>query len=153
MEPNAAVGCPFDTGDFQRIMECSAERGDGIPVPARAGEQRCVREQWPEALFCSGAALNYALDKIRCERHYPRFVELTVTDMQGADIEIEVFLGKPQEFSGSQPGKIEEAQRGAEDSSTYGRSLPRRQLSTGLQEPPAFVSIEHAWHKLLRHDP
>jgi hypothetical protein len=153
MEPNTAIRCSFDAGDFQRIMERSAERGDGIPTSARTGEQRCVREPWSEALFRSGAALNEALNQIGRERQHPRFVELAVTDMQGAGIEIEVVLRKPQQFSGSQPGKVEEAQCGAQDSSTYGRSLPGRQLGTGLQKTPALISAEHARHKLLLHDP
>ena len=50
MEPNAAIRCPFDAGDFQRVMKRAAERGDGIPTSARAGEQRCVRATGPVAL-------------------------------------------------------------------------------------------------------
>jgi hypothetical protein len=92
------------------------------------------------------------LNQFRCERHQPRFVELAVTDVQRAGVEIEVGLRKAQQFSGSQPGKVEEAQRGAEDSGTYGRSLPGRQLGTGLQETPALIFAEHAWHKRLSHD-
>jgi hypothetical protein len=118
MEPNTAIRCPFDTGDFQRIMECTAERGDGISTAAGAGEQRCVREPWPEALFSTGAALNDVLNQIRCERHHPRFVELAVADMQHASFEVEVGLGKSQQFSSSQPGQVEKVQCGAEDGGT-----------------------------------
>ena len=31
MELNAAIRCPFDAGDFPRVMKRPAERGDGIP--------------------------------------------------------------------------------------------------------------------------
>ena len=34
MQPNAAIRCPFDAGDFQRVMKRAAERGDGIPISA-----------------------------------------------------------------------------------------------------------------------
>ena len=44
MEPNAAIRRPLDAGDFQRVMERVAERGDGIPTSAWAGEQRRVRD-------------------------------------------------------------------------------------------------------------
>ena len=40
MEPNAAIRCPFDSGDFQRVMKPAAECGDGIPISARAGNSR-----------------------------------------------------------------------------------------------------------------
>jgi len=43
MKPNAAIRCPFDSGDFQRVMKRAAQRGDGISTSARAGEQRCVQ--------------------------------------------------------------------------------------------------------------
>ena len=95
-EPNAAIRCPFDAGDFQRVMKGAAERGDGILTTVRAGEQRCARATGPVALRRSDAALNNALDQIRCERHHPRFVEFAMTDMQGAGIEIEVGFRKPQ---------------------------------------------------------
>jgi hypothetical protein len=77
-------------------MKRAAERGDGIPTSVRAREQRCVRTTRPAALRRSDAALNNALDQIRCERHHARFVEFAVTDMQVASIEIEVGLRKPQ---------------------------------------------------------
>jgi hypothetical protein len=96
MEPYTAIGCPLDAGDFQRIMECSAECGNGIPTSARAGEQRCVREPSPKVLLRRGAAINDVLNQIRCERHHPRFVELAAIDMQGGGIEIEVVLRKSQ---------------------------------------------------------
>jgi hypothetical protein len=96
MEPNAAISCPFDAGDLQRVMKRAAERGDGIPTSVRAGEQRCVRATGPVTLSRSDAALNNALDQIRCERYQARFVEFAVTDMQGASIEIEVGMRKPQ---------------------------------------------------------
>ena len=38
MKPNAAIRCPFDPGDFQHVMKPAAERGDGIPISARAGK-------------------------------------------------------------------------------------------------------------------
>jgi hypothetical protein len=153
MQPNAAIRCPFDVGDFQRIMKCTPECGDGIPTSVWAGEQRCVRATGPVALRRGGAALNNALDQIRCERHQPRFVEFAVTNMQGAGIEIKVGLCKPQQFSSSHPSQVEDTQRGAKNSRTYGRSLPRRQLGTGLQESATLISAEHARHKLLSHDP
>ena len=43
MQPNAAVRCPFDPGDFQSVVERSAKRGNGISTSARAGEQRHMR--------------------------------------------------------------------------------------------------------------
>jgi hypothetical protein len=153
MEPNAAVSCPFDAGDPQRVMKRAAERGDGIPTPARAGEQGCIRATGPVALRRSDAALNNAVDQIRCEWYHARFVEFAVMDMQGASIEIEVSLRNPEWFSSSQPSQVEKTQRGAKTSRTYGRPLPRRQLGTGLQETAALISAEHARHKLLSHDP
>ena len=50
MQPNAAVRCPFDPGDFQRVMKSAAERGNGIPMSAGAGEQGCVWARVPVAL-------------------------------------------------------------------------------------------------------
>jgi hypothetical protein len=153
VEPNAAIRCPFDTGDLQRVMKRPAERGDGIPISPRAGEQGCVRATVPVALCCSDAALNNALDQIRCERHHPRFVEFAVTDMQNAGLEIEIGLRKPQQFSSSQPSQVEKTQRGAKNSRSYRRPLPRRKLGTGLQETAALISAEHARQKLLSNDP
>jgi len=67
-------------------MKRAAERGDGIPISPWAGEQRCVQATGPEPLGCGDAALNHALDQIRCEWHQPRFVEFAVTDAQGAGL-------------------------------------------------------------------
>jgi len=105
------------------------------------------------ALARRDAAVNNALDQIRCQRHQPRFVEFAVTDAQGAGLEIEVGLRKPQQFSSSQPSQVENTQRGAKNSRSYRRPLPRRKLGTGLQETAALISAEHAGQKLLPDDP
>jgi hypothetical protein len=153
MEPNAAIRCPFDAGDFKRVMKRAAESGDGIPISPRAGEQRCVRATRPVPLGCRDAALNNALDQIRCERHEPRFVEFAVTDAQGAGLEIKIALRKPQQFSSSQTSQVEKTQRGAKNSRPYRRHLPRRKLGTGYKETAALIAAEHARQKLLSHDP
>ena len=105
------------------------------------------------ALARRDAALNNALDQIRCERHQPRFVEFAVTDAQGAGLEIKIGLRKPQQFSSSQPSQVEKTQRGAKNSRPYRRPLPRRKLGTGLQEAATFIAAEHPRQKLLSHDP
>jgi len=105
------------------------------------------------ALARRDAALNNALDQIRCERYQPRFVEFAMTDAQGAGLEIEIGLRKPQQFSSSQPSQVEKTQRGAKNSRPYRRPLPRRKLGTGLQETAALISAEHARQKLLPDDP
>ena len=69
MKANAAIRCPFDSGDFQCVMKRAAQRGNGISTSARAGEQRRVRLPRPVPLPRRDAALNNALDQIRCERH------------------------------------------------------------------------------------
>src|SRR3974390_665596 len=134
-------------------MKRTTQRGDGISISLRAGEQRGVRATGPVPLGCSDATLNDALDQIRCERHQPRFVEFAVTDAQGAGLEIEIGLRKPQQFSSSQPSQVEKTQRGAKNSRPYRRPLPRRKLGTGLQEAAALISAEDPRHKLLSHDP
>src|SRR5262249_10158910 len=78
----------------------------------------------------------------------PAIVEIAVADMQHASFEVEVGLGKSQQFSSSQPGQVKKMQCGAEDRGTYGTPPARRQLDTGLQKPPALISAEHARHKL-----
>src|SRR5579864_9048283 len=134
-------------------MKRAAERGDGIPISPRAGEQRCVQTTLPEPLGCSDAALNNALDQILCEWHQPRFVEFAVTDAQGAGLEIEIGVRKPQQFSSSQPSQVEKTQRGAKNSRPYRRPLPRRKLGTGLQKTAALISAKHARHKRRSQDP
>lgn len=152
MKPNAAIRCPFDSGDFQCVMKRAAQCADGISTSARAGEQRCVRLPRTMALARRDAALNNALDKIRCERHQPRFVEFTVTDVQAAGLEIEIGLCKAQQFSSSQTSQVKKAQRGAKNSRPYRGPLPGRKLGTGLQETAALISTENTWQKLLSHD-
>src|SRR5215467_3070425 len=138
--PNLAIRCPFYSGDFQCVMNRAAERGDGISTPARAGEQRCIRVPLPSALARRDAALNNALDQIRCERHQPRFVEFAVTDAQGAGLEIEIGLRQPQQLSSSQPSQVENTQRGANNSRPYRRPPPRRKLRTGFQKTAALIA-------------
>lgn len=109
VEPNAAVGCPFDADGLQQVMEGPAERGDGIPASARAGEQRHLGETGPVVLGCDDAAVNQALDQIRCHRDHSRLVEFAMTDKQRAGVEIEVGLRKPQQLPSPQSSQIQKA--------------------------------------------
>jgi hypothetical protein len=76
-----------------------------------------------------------------------------MTDAQGAGVEIEIGLRKPQQFSSSQPSQVEKTQRGAKNSRPYRGPLPPRKLGTSLQETAALISAEHARQKLLPDNP